>query len=708
MVDVTIEKFEMDSETDPSGAGFIYPSRGQFDEGSEVSVLAKPDYGYAFDHWSGDADDDTPSITLIMDSDKRLIAHFVRTSNLLPFDVDVRSYSPTHSGNILMDFDSDGDLDLILNQFDWPPPQDPQPILAFRNDGTGTFINATNEVFAGAPVVSTTARHWAVKDFNGDGLLDLFIADHGQDHEPSPGGQSLIFIQNEAGQLIDETEERLPQQNAFTHNVAAGDIDGDGDVDIYMCNIWGATNIGPRFYLNDGEGFFQEDSTRIPSELTNLRKKYTASLLLDVDQDDDLDLVLGGHDSPGKADLVLMNDGLGFFAYPPEPSLPPRLGGLGFETVAISTADFNRDGWSDLVMSTHLHYQFDPNLQLLINNGDGTFRDETYRIEQDWPTYTKPGCVGETSGWLNWPFIVDSNNDDWPDILVQVDDCLTHLLFENIEGEKLVVVENLNHFTVDDGTVPWALVPGDVDGDGNMDVVLLYTSMTQQVYLRIPPSEIEQAERIAQLPTAIPEPTDAQVVGPPVLVFSDDFEAELEMGWDWVGDEEVRWSLTEVPGMLRFTLWPGYAARRLLRQAPEGDFEITAKVDINAVSNFQQVGLIVYKDDKNLISLVRAFCTLPQIPDLCVGNGLYFDKMMAGVTGWPNFATATDQPSDSFLRIRRVGNTYTAFYSEDGEAWTVIGEHRADFGQIRVGVVAGASSYAITADVDFFKIYEWP
>jgi len=359
--------------------------------------------------------------------------------------LNIHNLSNSQTGNILIDFDSDGDLDLLLNQFDWPPPQDALPVLAYRNDGMGNFIDVSKDVLLGPPSETFNATHSAVEDFNGDGLLDVFIPDGGQDHDPFPGGQSLILIQNDQGRLVNESKERLPQQKAFTHYIATGDIDNDGDIDIYMCNVGSATKIGGRFYINDREGYFQEDSSRIPSEITNLQKKYTASLLLDVDQDNDLDLVLGGHDRSGVKDIILNNDGLGYFLYPETPSLPPRLGGIEFDTVSMSSADFNHDGYPDLLMSTHRNYQYDPNIQLLYNNGDGTFKDETIRIHQDWIENQKPGCtMSYGGGWLAFMYIVDANKDGWDDFIAQGASCLNSLLFTNNQGESFSITENYN------------------------------------------------------------------------------------------------------------------------------------------------------------------------------------------------------------------------------------------------------------------------
>jgi uncharacterized repeat protein (TIGR02543 family) len=60
----------------PSGAGFIYPSGGEYESGVQVTLTASPASGYTFDYWSGSASGTTSTITITMDSDKSLTAHF--------------------------------------------------------------------------------------------------------------------------------------------------------------------------------------------------------------------------------------------------------------------------------------------------------------------------------------------------------------------------------------------------------------------------------------------------------------------------------------------------------------------------------------------------------------------------------------------------------------------------------------------------------
>jgi uncharacterized repeat protein (TIGR02543 family) len=61
---------------DPPGAGSVYPSGGKYKPGMQVAVLAMPDSGYSFSHWDGGASGATRNITITMDSDKDITAHF--------------------------------------------------------------------------------------------------------------------------------------------------------------------------------------------------------------------------------------------------------------------------------------------------------------------------------------------------------------------------------------------------------------------------------------------------------------------------------------------------------------------------------------------------------------------------------------------------------------------------------------------------------
>jgi uncharacterized repeat protein (TIGR02543 family) len=72
-----IVTYALTTNIDPSGAGSVSPSSGEYYHGVQVTLIASPASGYAFDHWGGDASGNTSKITVTMDSDKDITAYFL-------------------------------------------------------------------------------------------------------------------------------------------------------------------------------------------------------------------------------------------------------------------------------------------------------------------------------------------------------------------------------------------------------------------------------------------------------------------------------------------------------------------------------------------------------------------------------------------------------------------------------------------------------
>lgn len=323
----------------------------------------------------------------------------------------------------LIDFDSDGASDLIVGQLHFPPTSSGTYVRlrAFRNVN-GTFVDVTDSVLGDVSMINPFVMIAA--DFNRDGRVDLFIGGSGTDTAPALGEQSRLFIQTPDGRLVDETATRLPPRIAFLHDAAAADIDGDGDLDLYMGNI-GPTPNGPRFCLNDGRGFFREDTTRIPSDITNLFTSFTSCALVDVNGDGRPDLVLGANTD--ATNEVLINDGTGRFSRDLRKVLPRKLHDATAVTVKIAAADLNGDGFPDLVMATGggseilnngtpesgsvLYGYSVPGLQILLNRGDGTFSDGTQSAGVRWSSAEK--SVARLQ-------LIDLNGDGRPDLVATV------------------------------------------------------------------------------------------------------------------------------------------------------------------------------------------------------------------------------------------------------------------------------------------------
>jgi serine/threonine protein kinase len=187
--------------------------------------------------------------------------------------------------------------------------------------------------------------------------------------------------------------------------------------------------------------------------------------------------------------------------------------------------------------------------------------------------------------------------------------------------------------------------------------------------------------------------------------FTDIFENQLGEGWEWLAEDPSRWSLTEVPGWLQIMAsdasfdGPSFPTNVLLRDAPAGDFEMTTLLRFAPTSNFQVAGLVVFQDKANVLQFGHGFCDLA---DACVGDGIYFDNLEGGFIVENHKAAFGG--SEIYLRLQRAGTTYAASYSEDGENWTLLGEHIRDLSQPRVGLIAAQAAEAIPAQFDYFTL----
>lgn len=376
-------------------------------------------------------------------------------------------------GGQLIDFDSDGDLDVVIMQGAAPSiPGTPTRLRAFRNNN-GTFVDATDAVLGTITMISP--RHFFIGDFNGDGRPDMLIADQGPDMPPFPGGQSKLLIQSADGRLIDETATRLPQHLSFTHNIAVADIDGDGDLDIYMSNTFGGDKgIGPRFYINNGAGFFTEATDRIPAEISNRDAGflYTGSLLVDVNGDGRPDLVLGARVDV-SANELLLNDGTGHFVRNSQFALPPKLFGLAGTTTEIVSRDLDGDGKVDLIFETTNSY-VGAGMQFLRNNGDGKFTDVT----------NQTGIAWTNRIWsVIWTRFTDFNGDGRPDILATTSATDGNGNFIGNQPRLFLNVGDINSVKFIDVTDaydwsgnPYVYLAADFDRDGKNDLIKVSNS----------------------------------------------------------------------------------------------------------------------------------------------------------------------------------------------------------------------------------------
>ncbi len=244
------------------------------------------------------------------------------------------------------DFDGDGDPDVVVVS------EDDETNEYYVNAGQGVFLDAGHLLPARG--ISNVVE---VLDVNLDGAPDLFVGNQ---------GQNFILVNDGTGRFRDETAARLPVQGETTQDVAIGDVDGDGDLDMVFANEKGLD----RLVLNDGTGRFApapEDHLPLPPTATDSRDVELA----DIDGDGDLDIFFGvvGWSREGLAarNRLLVNDGKGVFT----DETDSRLDGPDDDTLDGVFLDLDGDGDLDLVSS---HTVRDDPAALIAWENDGAGR----------------------------------------------------------------------------------------------------------------------------------------------------------------------------------------------------------------------------------------------------------------------------------------------------------------------------------------------
>jgi len=146
----------------------------------------------------------------------------------------------------------------------------------------------------------------------------------------------------------------------------------------------------------------------------------------------------------------------------------------------------------------------------------------------------------------------------------------------------------------------------------------------------------------------------------------------------------------------------------LFQNALTQDFELRTRVTFAPTSNYQIAGLVIYQDTNNYLMLGRAYCDA--VPPTCLGNAIYFERIEGGAAVGGNFATSTASQDEVYLRIVRRDTTYSGYYSEDGDSWTLVGNHISSGATelSRVGLTAAQDldDMRIPADFDFFCVID--
>jgi hypothetical protein len=242
---------------------------------------------------------------------------------------------------VVADFNGDGELDVAVANNCGPDPQgdcgSPGDVSVLLGNGDGTFTTAPSPAAGPLPQAITAG------DFNGDGQIDLAVSDClGECF----GGQVTILLGKGNGTFT--ATATSPPTGSVPNSIAAADLNGDGILDLVVANGCGDGSnceLGSITVLM-GNG----DATFTPLPTLNLNGTPDAISVGDFDGDGKLDVMVGGASFLAGGGFTgsitfLHGNGDGSFRVSSAP-----LGPSGF-TNALSAGDFDGDGKLDLALA---------------------------------------------------------------------------------------------------------------------------------------------------------------------------------------------------------------------------------------------------------------------------------------------------------------------------------------------------------------------
>ena len=353
------------------------------------------------------------------------------------------------------------------------------------------YPGATGQHFFLEPVGAGAA----LLDYDGDGDLDLYLVQSG----PVPGapeGEPLIplagnppdgnrLFRNELApegslRFTDVTDDAGVGDPGYGMGVAVGDVDNDGDPDLYVTNF--GTNV---FYRNEGDGRFVDVTAASGADDGRWN---TSAAFLDYDQDGDLDLFLAAYVTytvkgnktcftndgrrdycgPGSfkptTDRLFRNDGDFRFTDVSMAAGIDRVSGKG---LGVTVADFDSDGRDDIYVANDQW----PN-HLLLNQGDGRFEETAVMAGSAYnATGEVEASMGVTAG--------DFDGDGDPDLFMTHLRGETNTLYLNQgDGQFFDVTDRFQLGAVSRPYTGFGTAWFDFENDGDLDLFIANGAVT--------------------------------------------------------------------------------------------------------------------------------------------------------------------------------------------------------------------------------------
>lgn len=348
-----------------------------------------------------------------------------------------------------LDLNQDKLKDIIFFGFIYPsinsPIETPQGSLFYFGLGNSNYqLASTSQVLLPSTI---HPREIALGDFNKDGKLDIFLADHGWDTNPFPGGQNQLLLSSPTGWQIGT--QNLPQRKDFTHCTTVGDINNDGNLDIFLGNVdTAAAPFNASILFGDGTGKFNESTSSVPAEIRGPIRFYAAQLA-DLNHDGWVDLVIGNSGDKNNIrneSIVYWND-KGKFSNDKSTLLPNGFFQAQNEQVLdIKDADINNDGSNDLILlSTQNNPSYDGWSLQVLSNINGKFIDVTAESFGNNVSHMGEPYQSLKMPWVPFLKMADLNGDGSIDILL---DSIKSYGYAKPENQPVIYLnDGFGHFS---------------------------------------------------------------------------------------------------------------------------------------------------------------------------------------------------------------------------------------------------------------------
>ena len=387
---------------------------------------------------------------------------------------------PTGGGCGWIDFDRDGNWDLYLNQGGDPslPPSEKQPSdQLFRKMHHGRFQPVTE-------LANIDERDYsqgvAVGDFDNDGFSDIMVTNIG----------ICTLYQNQGDGTFRDTSGAMEQKPGWHSSAAWGDIDRDGDLDLYVCRYVDFDRFHPRvclsangerrlcqpneieprpdeLYLNEGDGTFRAAAQE--RGVFGSNNKALGVTIADFNNDEWPDIYVANDATPNFL-FINQSDGQ-FLDKANELGCAVASDGRAQASMGIAVGDYDHNGFLDLYLT---HYEGEWNT-LYRNLGPAGFSDVTAAVKG----------VSVTLPMVGFGTVMEDFNCDGTEDLIMANG---HLDDPGHLGTQLAMLPQL--FSISDSQITDNSAKGgdyfgqqfigrgvataDYDGDGDLDLAIVH------------------------------------------------------------------------------------------------------------------------------------------------------------------------------------------------------------------------------------------